>query len=403
MSRVLFVISTLEGGGAERVLSNIVTHFPDNWYIDILVNSKESVKYPYKGNILSLSLPKIEEKKSPLNFLTEVVKRTVHLKKLKKENHYDACISFLPSSNISNVLSGNKYCKTIVSIHSSVIDDRFGFINKIFAFFFFRVLYIHTDKIVTVSKEIRTGLMKHLRLPEDKVDTIVNGYDGEWIREQIKHFHDNEKNNNIFAKEQKTVVTVGRIVTPKGQWHLIRAFSEVVKKEPKAKLIIIGEGELEKYLMELVDLYGLWANVIFTGYIDNPFWYLASADIFVLPSLFEGYPNVLIEAIFCGVPCIGTDVHTGVREILAPGLDAAGERVKDMQEEEYGILIPVCSGQKYKHNEPLESAEQKMADAIVMLLRDREKRMHYTQKSIERSEELELRVIVRKWINIILK
>lgn len=57
MNKVLFVIATLEGGGAERTLSNIVTHFPDNWYIDILINNKECIKYPYKGNILSLSLP----------------------------------------------------------------------------------------------------------------------------------------------------------------------------------------------------------------------------------------------------------------------------------------------------------------------------------------------------------
>ncbi len=53
MNKVLFVISTLEGGGAERTLSNIVTHFPDNWQVDILVNNKECIHYPYKGNMVS--------------------------------------------------------------------------------------------------------------------------------------------------------------------------------------------------------------------------------------------------------------------------------------------------------------------------------------------------------------
>ena len=80
MNKVLFVIATLEGGGAERTLSNIVTHFPDNWYIDILINNKECIKYPYKGNILSLSLPGFKEKKSIIYLLKEVVKRTMYMR-----------------------------------------------------------------------------------------------------------------------------------------------------------------------------------------------------------------------------------------------------------------------------------------------------------------------------------
>ena len=67
---------------------------------------------------------------------------------------------------------------------------------------------------------------------------------------------------------------------------------------------------------------------------------------------------------------------------------------------EYGILIPVCSGQKYRRKEALEPAEKKMADAIVMLLGDDEKRMHYMQKSVERSKDLDLKIIVDKWMDV---
>ena len=72
MKKVLFVIETLRGGGAERAVSNIVTHFPKEWEIDILINDESLIGYPYRGNILSLSRP---EKKSFIYFTTNIIKR----------------------------------------------------------------------------------------------------------------------------------------------------------------------------------------------------------------------------------------------------------------------------------------------------------------------------------------
>lgn len=401
MKRVLFVISSLKGGGAERTLSNIVTHLPDEWYIDILVNDIRLIDYPYKGNVLSLSLKDFKKRKTVIYFIREVIQRTVYLRKIKKENNYDACISFLPSANFSNVLSGNKYCKTIVSIHGDIFREAYGGIGKIGVFLCMKVLYFHADKIITVSKEIALGLISQLKLPEDKVDTIVNGYDRELIHASMVTIPKNEKIRNLLRENQKIVITVGRMVDEKGQWHLIRAFSTVAKQEPEAILLVIGEGYLKQYLTELVKSYGLEKNILFVGYCDNPFWYNGIADVFVLPSLSEGYPNALVEAVCCGLPCIASDVHSGVREVLAPGLEVAGKRTRSILEEEYGILIPVCSGRKYQHKEPLEFSEQKMAEAIVTLLRHNEKRLHYKQKSIERSKELDIKKIVEKWIDVI--
>ena len=116
MRKVLFVIASLHYGGAERALSNIMTHFPDHWEIDILINNETMVEFPYKGNLLSLSLPVFGDRKTPIYFLRETIKRARVLKKMKRVKDYDACISFLDSANISNVLSGNKYCKTIISM-----------------------------------------------------------------------------------------------------------------------------------------------------------------------------------------------------------------------------------------------------------------------------------------------
>lgn len=399
MKKVLFVIETLRGGGAERALSNIVTHFPEGWHIDILVNDESVIEYSYKGNILSLSSP---ERLSAVYFVENVIKRTLLLRKIKKNNKYDACISFLEGPNISNVLSGNKFCRTIVSIRNQIMPEQSGVYGKVRDFLLIKLLFSRADIIAAVSEEIATNLIRQLGIDKNKVRAIVNGYDCEWIQERMKKAPINgEVDKKIITSDRKVLVTVGRLVEQKGQWHLIRAFSEVIKKEPHAVLFIIGNGPLNQYLEQVIQQYGLEEKVILVGRSDNPFWFYANADAFVFPSLWEGYPNALAEAVCCGVPCIAADIHSGPREILAPDLDVGGERVKEISEEEYGILIPVCSGKMYTNREILEKEEQKMADAIIGLLCDKKKREYYSKKSIERSKNLDIYPVISKWIDII--
>lgn len=400
MKKVLFVIETLRGGGAERALSNIVTHFPEDWHIDILLNDKSLIGYPYRGNILSLSMP---EKKSFIYYTRIIIKRIFYLRKIKKNNSYDACISFLDSANISNVFSGNKHCRTIVSLRNNMMSEKAGLIVKAGTLPLTKILYIHADKIIAVSKEIEMTLIHRLKIRGNKVQAIVNGYDCRWIRERMESDPGDRRIGGDFAtKNRKMVVSAGRLVEQKGQWHLIRAFSDVVRNVPQAVLLVLGSGPMKGYLTELIHSYGLEKNVILAGYSENPFYYYAMADIFVLPSLYEGYPNALAEAVCCGIPCIAADVHSGAREILAPGLDVVGERVSDISEEEYGVLVPVCSGRRYRSCEPLETEEQKLAEAVVMLLNDSGKRQHYKQKSMERSRALDINAIVAQWTDVIL-
>lgn len=398
MKNVLFVIETLRGGGAERSLSNIVTHFPDGWHIDILVNDDSLVEYPYKGNILSLSSP---EKCSKVYFIKNMIKRTLFLRKLKRSNKYDVCVSFLEGPNISNVLSGKKYCRTIISIRNQIMPKCSGIYSKIGNFFLTTLFFPNADAIVAVSEEIAMQLVCQHRISEHKICAIVNGYDYEWIRgKMINCPQKGEIDKKLINSGKRLVVTVGRIVEQKGQWHLIRAFSDVVRREPNAVLLIVGDGLLRGYLERLIRLYRLEGKVILVGRSDNPFWYYANADVFVFPSLWEGYPNALAEALCCGAPCIATDVHSGCREILAPDLEVMGERVSEITEKEYGILVPVCSGIMYRGCEMLEQEEQKMADAIIMLLRDKEKRNYYREKSVERSKKLDINTVVSQWIDI---
>lgn len=396
MRKVLFVIASLHYGGAERALSNIMTHFPDHWEIDILINNETMVEFPYKGNLLSLSLPVFGDSKTPIYFLRETIKRARILKKMKRAKDYDACISFLDSSNISNVLSGNKYCKTIISMRLNMTSEKSGLLYRVSALPLMKLLYNHADKIVAVSREIEQDAKARFHIPDEKITTIVNGYDVAKIAEQAQR----KPENAMPFEGKRLVVTVGRLDSQKGQWHLIRSFSEVAAREPDALLCVVGTGDCEPYLKRLIELYHLEKQVLLAGFSDNPFWYDAQAEVFVLPSMYEGFPNALAEAVCCGAPCIATDFHSGAREILAPEMDVMGAQVTEITETAYGILTPLCSGTMYKGTEPLEAAEQQLAEAILLLLQDKEKNQYYRDQSVKRRDMLGIQAVVQDWIRV---
>ncbi len=396
MRKVLFVIASLHYGGAERALSNIMTHFPDHWEIDILINNETMVEFPYKGNLLSLSLPVFGDRKTPIYFLRETIKRARVLKKMKRVKDYDACISFLDSANISNVLSGNKYCKTIISMRLNMTSEKSGLLYRVSALPLMKLLYNHADKIVAVSREIEQDAKARFHIPDEQITTIVNGYDVAKIAEQAQR----KPENAMPFEGKRLVVTVGRLDSQKGQWHLIRAFSEVAAREPDALLCVVGTGDCEPYLKRLIQLYHLEKQVLLAGFSDNPFWYDAQAEVFVLPSMYEGFPNALAEAVCCGAPCIATDFHSGAREILAPDMDVMGSQVTEITETAYGILTPLCSGTMYKGTEPLEAAERQLAEAILLLLQDKEKNQYYRDQSLKRRDMLGIQAVVQDWIRV---
>lgn len=397
MKKVLFIISSLGKGGAERALSNLTLHFPDEWQIDILLNSAKLVEYPYRGNILTLEMNETPKMDSILYHFRLLVKRIIRLRRLKKQNEYTACISFLDSANIANILSGKRKCKVIVSARSSLVRQSKLPQYKYVVNPLVKLFYNYADKIVAVSEGIKEELIKHYRLKEEKVIAIGNGYDISEITKKAAEIPDEKE---IFLTN-KVIITVGRLSEEKAQWHLIRAFKEVLKKEQQVKLFVLGIGPLERYLKQLTEELDLKEHVFFKGFVKNPYQYIARSQVFIMPSMYEGFPNALAEAVCLGVPCVATDFHTGAREILAPDIKVQEGMIEEITEAEYGILTPICSGIQYKGSEPLEYQEQCLAEAILLLLQNNEKNVEYVKKSYLRSETLGIDRTVQKWVEII--
>lgn len=398
-NKVLFVIPYLHDGGAERALSNITTHFPEDWDIDILVNSDKVQDYPYRGNIITLGIDKIKKTDSVFFQFYVFLKRIAKLRKFKSSGEYKACVSFMDSANVSNILAARKKCKTIVSVRVSLKKSESKPQYKYIVSPLVKLFYNKADRVVAVSKGVEEELVDIFGIKRDRVTTIENGYDIDQIKKQSEEEIDREFLEKIDGK--KVIITAGRLTEQKGQWHLIRAFNEVIKKVPDAVLVLLGDGELRGYLEELTAGYGISDRVIFVGQTRNPFKYEKYADVFVMPSLYEGFPNALAEAVCLGLPCISTDFETGARDILAPDMMKQHKRIDKNARVLYGYITPLCSGAMRKHSEPLEGEEKELADSMIRILTDEELYRELQETSRCRQDGLSIAKVIESWINIL--
>lgn len=397
--KLLFICSTMNTGGAPKIISNITTRFPADWEVDILLNSDDDIQYSYRGNIISLG---VKEPKSRTSFFYQgrvFIKRFRKLLQLKNQNHYDACISFMDSANVVNILTGNKKCEVIINIVNNMSAQAANeplykwFINPVS-----RIFYNKADKIVPVSDEIAQDMVKHFGIKPDKVTAIYCSIDTEDIARKISQPLPVQEKE--WFDRDKTIVTAGRLERQKGQWHLIRAFHKVLEEVPDAKLVIFGEGSLKEYLEKLVREYHMEQSVLFYGFTNQLDMYISKSAVFVLPSLYEGFPIAIQEAMACNIACVAADYVSGARDLLA--CDAA-RMIEGYTEAEYGIVVEECSEEKYDVSVPLDRSEMGMAEAILALLGSEELRLDYAQKAKQRSLIYDVEQIANQWINLIEK
>ena len=258
--------------------------------------------------------------------------------------------------------------------------------------FFTKISCKKADHIISISKQVKDDLVENFNINKNKITTIYNpALKIEFGKQKMK-IDENFYNNN------KVVVNVGRLTNQKGQWHLIKAFSYVVKKVPNAKLLILGQGELDKYLKTIIKIYNMEKNIFLLGFVNNPYDYIKKSKCFVFSSLFEGLGNSLLEALACGIPIISTDCVSGPREILAPETDYR-IKVKDRYiEEKYGILCPVFTEVK---DDILSKEELIFGTAIYEMITNEKKQRHYKKMSKERAKHFDINNITKQWIDVL--
>ena len=450
----MFIVPKISGGGAEKVITSLASELSEAHVVYLVTTTREdgqegyafskAVHYinlfeGYGNNSLYKKLSndiklawhtiirKVKKnirkhilKKSPAGETEHMDAYAFHIQKLtaiKQSLGIDCSISFLNSANYINTLS-DAGDKRIISIRSCLSgpyapQDCQSLEGKARIESACRL----ADKIIPVSCEAEDNLIREYHADPTKTQVIYNYVDRENITAQSVEFpqgpsRDQLPNDAPDLKELSRIIKAadfvffasGRLTEKKGQWHMIRAFTEVIKSQPKAILVILGKTgkgneDTTAFLRRVIKENHLEDHVILAGFYKNPASLLKRGDAFVMTSFNEGFPNALVEAMALSLPVIAADCRSGPREILAPETDCH-IKTSEADYAPYGILVPECSGAK-KTNAPLEKNEQILADVMKRLINDKDLREYYGKQSLIRIQDFDKQKTLSQWKAVI--
>jgi glycosyltransferase involved in cell wall biosynthesis len=304
MARIAFVVPDLRGGGAERVAVTLVNELAGRGHeVDLILMQRT-------GELLNLIRPEVR-----LLDLHAPRARNVlgPLVRYFREERPDAVqLSMWPLTAIGALarsISGSK-ARLVLSDHAVLSNHVPSTVQPLLKLTT-RMLYPMADARVAVSTGAARDLAKISGIPESSFTVITNPIS---FPREIERSPAVEA---LWGGASKRILTVGHLKTVKNQAFLIKAFSRL-PTELDARLMILGTGPLEDELRRLAADRGVGDRVLFPGYAADPWPYYASADLFVLGSDEESFGNVLVEALFAGLPVVST-MNTGAREVLADG------------------------------------------------------------------------------------
>jgi glycosyltransferase involved in cell wall biosynthesis len=298
---LLFILPLFSGGGAERVTLNLLAelHLRDHLVSIVVFNRTGRLlsMVPDEVPIYDLGTDSLKKSIIPLIRMIRILKPKVVFSTfgyinvallaaywvLPKKTSIWVREANLPSISLQN----NHYPKLMM--------------------FLYRILYKRANKVICSSKRMRDEFILDFMVPESVIKILPNPIDVEKICTlaiPVKRFN----NGGV------SYVASGRLTRQKGFDRLLYWFSKLGDK--RSTLTILGDGALKDELIRETELFNIQNRVKFIGFCDNPWQWYAGADVFLLPSRWEGMPNSVLEALACGTPVIATEESGGIKEIV---------------------------------------------------------------------------------------
>jgi len=317
--RLALFLPSLRGGGAERVMLSLAEGFAQRGFcVDLVLAKAEG---PYLKDVSR------EVRIVDLN-ASRVIKSLPSLVRYLRSEKPDAMLSAMGHANIVAICARSLAMvstRVVVSEHSTLSlsmqnapTKRGRFMPWLMKFF-----YPRANGIIAVSKGVADDLARVIGLPRKRITVIYNPVVTPEVLQKAQEPIDHPW---FRPGEPPVILGIGRLTRQKDFPTLIRAFA-LVRKERPARLMILGEGEERHNLEDLSRKLEITDDVDMPGFVDNPYKYMAHAAVFVFSSAWEGFGNVLVEAMACGCPVVSTDCPSGPAEILENG--------------RYGRLVPV--------------------------------------------------------------
>ncbi|NWO07561.1 MAG: glycosyltransferase [Alteromonadaceae bacterium] len=316
--KICIVTPSFAGGGAERIAVNLANFYAKNG-LDVCLVVFEGIG-PYRRQVNG-SIKLID-----LNVKRLRYDAWLKLRKVIKAESPECILSVMRGANVFVGLSlpiMNNIRVMFREANTLEAFRRISWRRRLIHRFLMKFAYRRADIVIANSMDTKKDLIVNKIVKDSYVKVIGNPV----INDDL-----NEKAGDVLCHEWlsssdvRVVLHVGRLDVQKNQALLLKAFSLAVKSVPDLKLVILGEGEEKKNLEGLAGELGVKDSVDFVAFQDNPYPYYKAADLFVLSSDWEGFGNVIVEALACGTPVISTDCPGGPRTILADG--------------KYGVLVP---------------------------------------------------------------
>lgn len=367
--KILFIITALNGGGAERVLINILRYLDYNLYdVDLCLLFQEGVFLPdvdkrvkvysvYSAKSLLYKLHrKFYQYIGSVFFLSGRIRKTIC-------QNYDTIVSFAEGTSLQFhqfiLDKGNRH---VTWVHTDFINNHWT--GHLYKRGDEEIAYKNMHEIVFVSKDAQLQFNHCFPTINVQQRVIYNLIDTELIRKEAER----EKPK----KRKFTIVAVGRLVEAKRFDRLINVCGMLKQNHYDVDTWIIGEGHLRNELEDQIKELHLQDNVFLLGFKNPPYAYMREADLFVSTSDVEGYPLVVCEAMTLGLPIVATKI-TGPMELL--------------ENNRYGLLV--------------EKKEEDILGAILQMLKDETKYKFYKGQSFMKSTEFKVDAVLEEIYSVI--
>ncbi|QGT78307.1 glycosyltransferase [Guyparkeria halophila] len=362
MKRILFLVSSMQGGGAERVAALLSNYWVQQGHQLTLMptfSGRGECLYPLDKRVrLDYLADRVRSRsRSPLNKL----RRLTALRGAVRELSPDVIVSFLPHVNVAAVIA------TLGLGVPVVISERTyppAMSLGVALNWLRRWAYPRASAVVVQTGRAREWLTRCC--PKARGHVIANP-----IVYPLPRDKPEVNPSAVVGLERRVVLAVGRLSEEKQFDRLVRAFEALVRRYPEWDLVVLGEGPERQRLERERDRLGLTGRVYLPGRVGNLSDWYQRADLYVMSSRFEGFPNTLAEAMAYGLPAVSFDCDTGPRDIIRDGVD--------------GYLVP------------RETGASGLAGAMEALMRDESQRKQMAEEAVVVRDRFSMERIAAKW------
>ncbi|MBN1797199.1 MAG: glycosyltransferase [Spirochaetales bacterium] len=359
--------------------------YKQGWNVTVICLEKDMFYHPPSG--VKLIYLKSKSAYSILSFkLFELFYFAFRLRNIVRKKDIKIVQSHLFRANYVNLLA-----KILGAGHKAQVVNTVAvgskYKNKNLKSFFnlslIKMLYPAADKVIFKSMSMAHDFKERFRVNMNHV-IINNPCD----IKMIERLSGKKDCNLSIAVDSNTIIAVGRFEKHKHYELLVTVFKRLLADFPLLNLLIIGDGPERPKIRELVNTLNITKQVRLPGRIENPFYFLARAGMYVSCSESEGFPNALLEAMACGLPVISSDCLSGPREILSPDSNQLERLESGYEKAKYGILFAV------NHKDALNKA-------IAELMTDKALYGRYREKSKQRVNDYKLDRVIERYKSIL--